>query len=436
MKPADGAEARVVAARILSRVVGEGRSLSTALPDGLMTLQNDRDRSFVQAICYGVLRDYETLDIVLEGLLDRSIRRRDVALRCLLLVGIHQIASMNVPDHAAVSATVNAVTGIGKRSARGMVNAVLRRFTRDGESAWSAARNTPVGRYAHPKWMISRLRDDWPDDWQQVLEAGREPPPMWLRVNRRDLSAEEYLTCLSDDEAALGEHASESIRLGQPVDVQKLPGFAEGQVSVQDAGAQIAAHLVAPRSGQRILDACAAPGGKTCHLLELCPDARVTAVDSSAERMERVRENLSRLKLDATLLVADARETDAWWDGRSFDSILLDAPCSATGVIRRHPDIKLLRRSGDIAQLATLQAALLSALWPLLRPGGRIVYCTCSVLREEGVDQVDRWVRQQSDAAIESIPARWGRDLEPGRQILTGEAGMDGFYYACLVKQD
>lgn len=190
------------------------------------------------------------------------------------------------------------------------------------------------------------------------------------------------------------------------------------------------------RSGQRILDACAAPGGKTCHLLELCPDARVTAVDSSAERMERVRENLSRLKLDATILVADARETGGWWDGRPFDSILLDAPCSATGVIRRHPDIKLLRRSGDIAQLATLQAALLSALWPLLRPGGRLVYCTCSVLREEGVDQVDRWVRQQSDAAIESIPARWGRDPGAGRQILTGEAGMDGFYYACLVKQD
>jgi 16S rRNA (cytosine967-C5)-methyltransferase len=233
-----------------------------------------------------------------------------------------------------------------------------------------------------------------------------------------------------------GEFAPESIRLSRGVDVHHLPGFLDGHVSVQDAGAQLAAHLIDPRAGQRVLDACAAPGGKTCHLLELCADAEVTALDISTERLEKVADNLRRLHLKADLICMDATETDSWWDGRFFDSILLDAPCTASGVIRRHPDIKLLRRPGDVESLAKKQFDLLDALWPLLAPGGKLVYCTCSVFRREGADQVRHFLSRQPDSALYPIDERWGREENPGRQILSGEAGMDGFYYACLVKPD
>ena len=431
-----GAKTRAAAARILAQVIGSGRSLSTVMPDGLATLDSDKDRSFVQAMCFGVLRDFERLQSILDNLLDRGLKRRDTELRCLLLVGIHQIVDMKVPDHAAVAATVGAAVLVKRQSAKGLVNAVLRRFVREKDDLLEVALGTAEGRFSHPDWIIRKLREDWPEDWESILLEGARQPPMWLRVNKSRISRTDYLHELGDFEATSGEFAPESIRLSRGVDVRHLPGFVEGLVSVQDAGAQLAAHLVDPRAGQRVLDACAAPGGKTCHLLELCPDAEVSALDISGERMEKVADNLRRLDLKADLICMDATETDSWWDGRFFDSILLDAPCTASGVIRRHPDIKLLRRPGDIESLAKKQSDLLDALWPLLAPGGKLVYCTCSVFPPEGADQVRHFLSRQPDSALHPIDERWGREVNPGRQILSGEAGMDGFYYACLVKPD
>ncbi|MGI9265235.1 MAG: 16S rRNA (cytosine(967)-C(5))-methyltransferase RsmB [Gammaproteobacteria bacterium] len=436
MSKRDGAgeQARTTAARVLAKVVGEGRSLSAELPIGIATLDAAKDRSFVQAMCFGVLRDFERLQCVLDQLLDKPLKRRDAELRCLLLAGIYQIAHMKVPDHAAVAATVGAAARIGRHSAKGLVNAVLRRFIREQAVLMDAAVETPEGRYRHHDWLIKKLQEDWPADWQCLLDEGATQPPMWLRVNTSRISRDEYLCRIEDDEATTGRHAPESIRLSRAVDVQSLPGFAEGLVSVQDAGAQLAAHLLQPKAGQKILDACAAPGGKACHVLELCPGARVTALDIAAERLKRVEENLARLHLDARLICANATHTDQWWDGQRFDSILLDAPCTASGVIRRHPDIKLLRREQDIATLARRQAELLNALWPLLAPGGRLVFCTCSLFAAEGVDQVRDFLHATHGSELLPLDVDWGRDMNPGRQLLTGKAGMDGFYYACLVK--
>lgn len=431
-----GAKTRAVAARVLAQVIGSGRSLSVALPEGLATLDSGKDRSFVQAICFGVLRDFERLQYILDKLLDRRLKRRDAELRCLLLAGIHQIADMKVPDHAAVAATVGAAAVVRRQSAKGLINAVLRRFIREKDALTEAALATAEGRFVHPDWIIRKLREDWPEDWQSILLEGARQPPMWLRVNKSQISREDYLAELQGLEATIGEHAPESICLARAVDVHQLPGFADGLVSVQDAGAQLAAHLVEPLVGQRVLDACAAPGGKTCHMLELCPETEVTALDSSVDRMEKLTENLHRLHLNANLLSADATETDDWWDGKAFDAILLDAPCTATGVIRRHPDIKLLRRPGDVATLAKKQSDLLDALWPLLAPGGKLVYCTCSVFPDEGAGQLRRFVSRNPDSALRPMDVGWGREADPGRQIFPGEAGMDGFYYACLVKPD
>jgi 16S rRNA (cytosine967-C5)-methyltransferase len=260
---------------------------------------------------------------------------------------------------------------------------------------------------------------------------------MWLRVNRRRLSRDAWRARLDDQDTAVSADAPDAVRLEKPLDVEQLPGFREGEVSVQDAGAQLAALLVAPKPGERILDACAAPGGKTGHLLECCPEARVTALDGSAPRLSRVRENLDRLGVTAECVCADAGVPEDWWDGQAFDAILLDAPCTASGVIRRHPDIKLLRRDADVARLARVQARLLSALWPLLRPGGRLIYVTCSVFPEEGDAQVARFDAATEDAQLTPPQALggWGRALDAGRQLLPGGTGMDGFYYACLVKR-
>jgi 16S rRNA (cytosine967-C5)-methyltransferase len=431
-----GASARATAARILAQVIGSGRSLSVALPDGLKTLDSGKDRSFVQAMCFGVLRDFERLQYILDNLLDRRLKRGDAELRCLLLAGIYQIADMKVPDHAAVAATVGAAVLVRRQSAKGLINAVLRRFIREKDDLMGAALATEEGRFTHPEWMIGKFREAWPDDWQSILSEGARPPPMWLRVNKSRISREDYLRKLKDLEVTSGEYAPESIRLAQAVDVAHLPGFADGLVSIQDAGAQLAAHLINPLAGQRVLDACAAPGGKTGHLLELCPDAEVTAVDISEKRLEMVADNLHRLHLNANLVCVDATQTDKWWDGKVFDSILLDAPCTATGVIRRHPDIKLLRRPGDVATLAKKQSDLLDAMWPLLAPGGKLVYCTCSLFPAEGAEQVRHFLSREPDSSVHPTGVRWGREAHPGRQILSGKAGMDGFYYACLVKPD
>ena len=335
-----------------------------------------------------------------------------------------------------VAETVAAVRPLRKPWAAGLVNAVLRSALRRRAELEALIEADAEARAAHPRWLLDWLRRDWPDDWPAIVAANNVRPPFTLRINRLRLDREAYRQRLATAGYDAGPAAAETaLTLSTPTDPAILPGFAEGWVSVQDAGAQLAASLLAARPGQRVLDACAAPGGKTGHLLECAPDLDLTALDCDAGRLERVRDTLARLRLNARLLAGDARRPADWWDGARYDRILLDAPCSATGVIRRHPDIKLLRRESDIAALAERQQALLTGLWPLLRPDGRLLYVTCSVLRAENERVVAAFLATHPDAHEQPIVAGWGRVLSHGRQILPGESGMDGFYYAVLGKR-
>src|SRR5690606_19825118 len=364
------------------------------------------------------------------------LRKREPRVHALLMVGLYQLLYMRVPPHAAVAETVEAARLMKKPWAVGLANAVLRRMQREREDLIAQADAHPVGRSAHPDWLLAALQKDWADDWEAIVAANNARPPMTLRVNRRRVSRDDYLAALREAGVEAEPHlrAQDGIRLVAPLDVTALPGFGEGQVSVQDAAAQLAADVLDPGPGDRILDACAAPGGKTAHLLERASPGRRVAVDGEAARLDRVAENLARLDLSASLLHGDAAKPDGWWDGEPFDRILVDAPCSATGVIRRHPDIKLLRRHKDIDALAGLQARILDALWPLLAPGGRLVYATCSVLAVENSAQVAAFVRRHPEALPLPLAVDWGRVAGFGRQVLPGEDDMDGFFYAALTR--
>ncbi len=427
---------RLTAVRVLAQVLGEGRSLATALPPSLARTA-DRDRSLVQALCYGTLRWQPHLDALLNRLLERPLKTREHQVRALLLSALYQILHLRAPDYAVVSQTVAAARSLGKPWAAGLANAVLRGFLRRREALLANLAEDLAAHHAHPAWLLEQLQQDWPQDWEAIAAAANHHPPLTLRVNLTRLDRADYLARL----AAVGlvaapvPHAPAAVVLEQPLEVERLPGFAEGLVSVQDAGAQLAAELLDPRPGLAVLDACAAPGGKTGHILERQPKlARVLALDVDANRLARVGDNLRRLGLGAELCAGDGLEPARWWDGRPFDRILLDAPCSATGVIRRHPDIKVLRAATDIPTLAARQQSLLEALWPLLAPSGRLVYATCSVLRAENEAVVGAFLNRHPDAQEQPIAATWGRAVSHGRQVLPGEHTMDGFYYACLAK--
>ncbi|QKT03493.1 16S rRNA (cytosine(967)-C(5))-methyltransferase RsmB [Ectothiorhodospiraceae bacterium 2226] len=425
---------RAAAATCLAEVLAQGRSLSAALPPQLAKLA-PAQRALAQELAYGTLRYRPRLAPALARLLRRPLKRRDADVEALMLAGLYQLTYMRVPAHAAVAETVSATAALGKDWARGVVNAVLRRYGREQEALLAEVDRDPAARWAHPRWLVQALREAWPQQWEAICAANNAHPPMTLRVNARRGTREDYLARLAAAgiEARPGAHAPEAIVLAAPLGVEALPGFAAGDVSVQDAAAQLAAHVLAPAPGERVLDACAAPGGKTAHLLERCPDIALTAVDVDAERLARLRENLTRLGLEAHLVAGDAADP-TWWDGRPYDRILLDAPCSASGVIRRHPDIKTLRRPEDLPALAAQQAKLLEGLWPLLRPGGMLVYATCSVLPVENAEQVARFLAQHPEARPLPLDAAWGAPAGAGRQILPGADSMDGFYYARLCK--
>jgi len=421
-----GAEVRAEAARLVARVLDERVAADDLLPAAGIAA---RDQPLLAALVFGSLRWHYRLEWQARHLLARPLARGQTVLAALLRVGLLQLQELRVPPHAAVSATVNAAALLGARRAGGLVNAVLRRFQRERDELTSAAFNVPEARFAHPQWLIEALRADHPNDWAEILDANNAAPPFWLRVNLARTTRADYLEKL----AAAGLAATEApdvasaVLVAKPVGVESLPGFAAGEVSVQDLSAQRAALLLELAPGQRVLDACAAPGGKTGHILEAQRGrGEVWAVDRDAERIGRVRENLDRLGLAAKLVTADATAPGDWWDGRPFDRILIDAPCSATGVIRRHPDIKVLRRPPDIERAVLLQARLLRALWPLLAPGGRLVYATCSVLRQENDAQIEAF--RAEEPAIE--PAEGVASL----QLKPGEAAGDGFYYAWLQK--
>jgi 16S rRNA (cytosine967-C5)-methyltransferase len=428
---------RACAAHVVRRVVADRRSLANALPE-YQVMEDARQRALVQELAYGVMRWYIRLDAIAEQLLLRPLKERDLDLRCLILVGLYQLACLGVPAHAAVHETVAATRDLGKGWGSGLVNAVLRGYQRRSAELGSKLDRDPVTCYAHPAWLLEYLRGDWPQHWEAIARADNERPPLSLRVNVRYMRRDEYLAQLNEaDQAAVAlEYATQGIRMLKPAGVDQLPGFAEGWVSVQDGAAQLAALVLEAGPGERVLDACAAPGGKTGHILELQPDlAYLAAVDRDKVRLQQVAENLLRLGLTADLIVADATRPETWWDGRPYDRILLDAPCSASGVIRRHPDIKLLRQASDVSAVAETQKHLLAALWPLLSPGGMLLYATCSVLRQENSAQIEEFIARHPDAIHQPIPASWGHECECGRQILSGEGDMDGFYFARLIKK-
>lgn len=426
-----GQPMRAVAARVLQSVEN-GQSLSQCLPPALNDIA-DNERPQLQALCYGTCRWFHRLDAELQARLKKPLRKPDRIVHHLMLVALFQLRFSDNATYAILNETVEACKALGKTPLAGLVNGVLRGAERDGASEPA----TDPARYSHPAWMIEKLRHNWPEHWPSILEANNIQAPMTLRVNVMHGSRNDYLSRLG--EAGIDAHATgfapHGIQLERPVPVDQLPGFADGDVSVQDEAAQLCTQWLQPQPGQRILDACAAPGGKTCAILEAAGNrADVVAIDESAGRLPRIRENLDRLGLSATLKEADAASIDAWWDGAPFDSILLDVPCSATGVIRRHPDIKLLRRETDITPLAGIQYGLLSALWRTLKPGGRLIYATCSVFPQENSRIIRRFLGQQADASLCPDNAGWGRDTGYGRQLLPDPDSHDGFFYACLVK--
>lgn len=433
--PESGAQVRAAAALTVAEVL-RGHALPEALAPRLQALSDPRDRALLQNLGYGTLRWLPRLQAASKPLLQRPLKDKDRDIAALLAVGLYQLLYTRVPEHAAIATTVEAARVLKKPWAVKMSNGVLRNFQRNRESLLARADAEPEGRFAHPAWILEKLRAAWPQDWERVAAANNTQPPMTLRVNLRQGGRDAYLKRLADVgvEAAPAAHSTAGIVLGEPRDVYSLPGFAEGAVSVQDEAAQFAAFLLDAPAGARVLDACAAPGGKSAHLLECYPDLDLTCLDSSDARLQQVRENFTRLRLSAALACADAADLAAWWDGRPFSRILLDAPCSASGVVRRHPDIKYLRRPGDISALAARQAALLDALWQTLAAEGWLLYVTCSVWPEENSRQIEAFTQRHEDAEILPLAVAWGRDTQTGRQVLPGENGMDGFYYACLRK--
>jgi 16S rRNA (cytosine967-C5)-methyltransferase len=427
---------RLQAANVLSRVVKDGQSLTVALDQTLESIENSKDRAFIQALCYGVLRQYHRLDFILQQMLTKPLRNKDTDIKMLLLMGLYQLKSMRVKSHAAVSETVSAAKK--KSWAKSLINGVLRQYIREQESLEEKADQDSSAALSHPQWLINKIAEDWPEQLSSLLEQNNRQPPMVLRVNLAQGSRDAYLKRLEEHsiQAKAVSFCPSAIILVQPVNVEKLPGFSDGLVSVQDAAAQLAAGLLDVQPGHSVLDLCAAPGGKTAAVLERqIKSVSMMAVDIDETRLDRVKDNLQRLKLQAKVVVGDATQPEAWVNGQTFDRILVDAPCSAIGVIRRHPDIKVLRRESDISALQVIQQQILCTAWELLRPGGVLLYVTCSVLKQENERQVKTFLTKHQEAIEESIEADWGIKREFGRQVLTGDSGMDGFYYAKLVKK-
>jgi 16S rRNA (cytosine967-C5)-methyltransferase len=426
-------DTRALAAMVLADVLA-GQSLNQALPPRLNKVSG-KDRGFLQELCYGCLRQLPLLQGILDQLLNKPLRDKDRDVHCLILLGLYQLRDSRVPDHAAVAATVDATATLKKPWARKLTNAILRRYLRESDAL--CANLSAAEASAHPEWLYHAIAKQWPDQASAIFEAGNSRPPMILRVNERLSTREDYLALLAEHEldARPGKLSPQAIYLDQAIDVVELPGWEEGAVSVQDEAAQLAALALNPAAGDRVLDACSAPGGKTCHLLELHPElGALVAMDSDANRLERVEDNLERLDLRAEVICGDASAPAQELKQSPFDCILVDAPCSASGVIRRHPDIKTLRRETDISQLAQQQLAILTALWPLLTAGGKLLYVTCSILDEENSQIVEKFVQQHDDASISNIDVGWGKVLPGGRQLLPQIGEHDGLFYSLLVK--
>lgn len=414
------------AASVISQVLS-GRNLNQVLSEVMSSLPEltQQQRGALQDLSYGTLRFYSQLSSVLDALLNKPIQ--DIQIRYLLLVALYQLHYSKAAQHAVVDFAVNAVR---KRNpaASGLANAILRNFLRNRNELIAEAERTEEGRYSYPQWWINEIKSQHGDHAEVILFAGNQHPPMTLRANCKKTTAAEYLNLLLQHGIQARLIEPDAILLEHPLPVDKLPGFMDGLVSVQDAGAQYAATFLDVHDGMRVLDACAAPGGKSAHLLESA-QIELLALDKDAQRLERVRENLQRLQLSATLLTGDAAHPADWWDGQPFQRILADVPCSATGVVRRHPDIKWLRRASDIEGFAQQQQLILSALWPLLEGGGKLLYVTCSIFGRENQQVIDEFLGRHPDATQLSLGAT---GMKQG-QLLPNDQ-HDGFFYALLQK--
>lgn len=442
MKPA---KLRATAAQILASLINEQGSLASLLPratDNNNELSIDESQAaLLRELCFGTSRWYHQLDGVLQQLIDKPLRKKDTDIYCLLLCGLYQLKYLRLPDYAAINETVNACVVLKKNWAKALINGVLRQYQRILASPDQKQPENDQARYSHPAWLIDAIKIAWPQHWQHTLDAANQHPPMTLRVNTLKNSRAAFLAALADHGIAAkpGILTDSAVYLAEGRPVSSLPGFYDGMASVQDEASQLIPGLMQLTDGNRVLDACAAPGGKTCHMLEYQPALQhITALDIEPRRLSRVQDNLTRLALDTArvdLKAADGTQTDMWWDGQAFDRILLDAPCSATGIIRRQPDVKLLRKANDIPRLAALQAHLLDALWLCLKPGGVMLYATCSILPAENTDQILAFVARTADAEALPIEADWGLACAIGRQLLPQESGPDGFYFAVLRKK-
>lgn len=439
---------RALAAKCCYAVIDQGRSLGDELPkqQGRASI---KDKGLLQEICFGVLRYLPELENDIRGLMQKPLTGKQRVFHFLLLVGAYQMKYMRIPDHAAVSETVAATSALKNRHMKALINGVLRNFIRVRETGKEPSSPLPISiQFNHPSWFIKILQQSYPEQWQKILIANQQKPPMWLRVNRKYHSCEQYLKLLEVAEISINsiDPYTQAIELTRPTDVLNLPGFEKGWVSVQDGAAQKAARLLNCQKNDIVLDCCAAPGGKTCHMLELTPDIKsMTAIDIEASRLVRVEENLKRLGLKANVIAADAANTKSWWQGQYFDRILLDVPCSGTGVIRRHPDIKWLRKATDIDQLVVLQQQIIKEIWSLLKPGGTLLYATCSILPQENNQQIAQFLKDNADAQLLPIEGidnntqcntknKASNKHSIGWQLLPDEKNMDGFYYAKLLK--
>jgi len=428
-------DTRALAAQALAEVALRGASQRDATERYAPRLADPRDRALFTALVSDGARWWLRFDAALDRLLDKPLRQKEPAVHALLVLGLVQLEILELPDYAAVAATVQAARALERPRLAGLVNAILRRWQRERVELLAALDAKPQTRHAHPAWLAKAIASDWPAQADAVMAADNVEPPLMLRANRRRTTRENLLERLREAGYTVDAHAwlADAIVLPHSTDVTRMPGFAEGHFAVQDGAAQIATDLAEARDGLRVLDACAAPGGKACHLLERA-DVALTALESDAGRARRISQNLERLGLSAELVIGDAGQPDAWWDGRPFDRILIDAPCSATGVLRRRPDVRLHRRDSDIAALAAQQRRILEALWPLLAPGGRLLYVTCSLLKAENEAVVGEFLASRPEARVAPIALPAGQATAVGWQILPGDGDLDGMYYAVLER--
>lgn len=425
--------ARTAAAQVLTKILQGQGSLSSLLP-ATQTKVVEQDRALLQELCFGSCRYYPQLSAYIECLVDKPLRAKDSDIQALLLLGLYQLLHTRIPDHAALGETVEVTRVLKKPWATKLVNGVLRKFQREQARLDKLLAQNLAFQSNHPAWMEGILRKTWPDQLDQVIAANNTHPPFTLRLNTRKVSRDDYLEQLQTVGilATKTPYSQYGLTLANPCDPRKLPHFEEGCISVQDEAAQLSADLLQLAPNLKVLDACCAPGGKTGHMLEVEPSLQVTALDMDERRLVRVRENLARLNVKANVQCGDGTATN-WWDGEQFDRILLDAPCSATGIIRRHPDIKVLRTPEEITKLAELQLQLLHNLWQMLKPGGILVYATCSIMPKENAQVIEHFLNKTKNATCESLNVEWGVEKPYGRQLLPSPEGHDGFYYAVLT---